>query len=1162
MTNRFRILHISDLHERSGPKADPWRRRLVLGETWRRGLEEIAADGTPDIVCFTGDIAYAGLADEYRLATNFVEEICKHCGVQQESIYIVPGNHDIDRGVSGTAWTELRARITPQNAQAVGEWIVSDRRPPTGFEGHWRTEILARQASYRDWVARHLGTPSLFEASRGALGYRAKVRSTPCAVHVIGLDSAWLAGDDHDHGNLLLTDEQLLRLTSEADGSAVNGLRIALVHHPLEMMADAAIARQHLAERVDILLYGHIHDTHLDRHVSVNRQLPTAGAGCLYEHNHYPNSCQVLDLELDDHGNILGANIWFRSWSRRGFWTNANDLYPGTRDGRLRWLGTNRASSRPNRRAEQFFVGRELELATLRRILLRQPPSASPEGPATVVIQGMPGLGKSYLAERFFIENRNSFPGGYLLLSLTEHEMRDEVELASELCARLGQPSGKNSPESLASALKGERALLHIENVDTPSIARTVATLIAPLQHCAVIITGRERTLGRDVFATLDLTPFTNEETALLLRTEIGEDHLTATDSQVGKLADLLHGLPLACHIAAGHLSREGKVNDAVVQSFIERMHHVVDLEPSDPADPYVLSQPGRTSLRGSILISLDHLSRIWGIEATRRLRALALVALLPPSGADISLVQQITELSNSEWHATWRDARDLSLLTRAHRTASPQSMAIAVHPFVSEVLRDRYGTPADQEVVFHRAAQWIAARLAGSIETRPSRWQQLRCERDVLGTVLTTPQFAVTAVVADEAISFAKDSGPLDAWLSGVRSLLPFAPAGLPRARLLRFAMHAASGYGEPNEARAYANELLQLAGTLPRQLLGIVLTEIAATTAEDADLGTALRQIDQACAIAKDSDDTQASAWISVERARILQRANRSIEAEREIRDALTVFEKSDNRSHLASARGRLADTIQRQGRIDEADEIRRNEELPAYRALSLRREEVICIGKIADVEHDRGKFEDELPKRLEQEIPFFEQQSDRRELAVARAKAGLCLAALGRAQDARMIMALATAYAYTVGDRAMRAGVAFREIEMLLLLGAPGEAHSVLERSLLPLAIEDDLSSAARDVWISAVRVYEALKRGHELELAEERLAAVLRNRGDIDGLRERLGHRSIAAKERGDHRTALRLARELLSYLTDPADRDLVELAISKWSSAAGGTDSVE
>ena len=63
MTHRLRILHISDLHiGKEGHGVAAWRMGRVLGASWLDNLKTIAADGNPDIVCFTGDLAQSGKA--------------------------------------------------------------------------------------------------------------------------------------------------------------------------------------------------------------------------------------------------------------------------------------------------------------------------------------------------------------------------------------------------------------------------------------------------------------------------------------------------------------------------------------------------------------------------------------------------------------------------------------------------------------------------------------------------------------------------------------------------------------------------------------------------------------------------------------------------------------------------------------------------------------------------------------------------------------------------------------------------------------------------------------------------------------------------------------------------------------------------------------------
>ncbi|WP_437942386.1 metallophosphoesterase family protein [Sorangium sp. So ce341] len=93
----------------------------------------------------------------------------------------------------------------------------------------------------------------------GRLGDRVRVPGLPFDVQVIGLDSAWLRGDYADSGNLLITEDQVVRLATDEHGKTLPGFRLALMHHPLTDLGDADSCRDLLAEHVDLVLRGHLH---------------------------------------------------------------------------------------------------------------------------------------------------------------------------------------------------------------------------------------------------------------------------------------------------------------------------------------------------------------------------------------------------------------------------------------------------------------------------------------------------------------------------------------------------------------------------------------------------------------------------------------------------------------------------------------------------------------------------------------------------------------------------------------------------------------------------------------------------------------------------------------------------------------------------------------
>ena len=96
----LRILHISDLHERGTRESEAWRRRRVLGESWSANLRAIRdeSEGEFHLVCFTGDLADWGTEPEFASGIGFLVQALDVLSVPAERLFVVPGNHDVDRG--------------------------------------------------------------------------------------------------------------------------------------------------------------------------------------------------------------------------------------------------------------------------------------------------------------------------------------------------------------------------------------------------------------------------------------------------------------------------------------------------------------------------------------------------------------------------------------------------------------------------------------------------------------------------------------------------------------------------------------------------------------------------------------------------------------------------------------------------------------------------------------------------------------------------------------------------------------------------------------------------------------------------------------------------------------------------------------------------------
>ncbi len=351
-TYRLRILHLSDLHQRVALRWMSDERRAVIrsrGAARRRVLDEgnfweilaqIRTEQRVDLLCFTGDVADWGLAKEYKAASAWLGRVIGELALTRPRIFMVPGNHDVDRTLFRSAFVGLR-ELARRDPKGLSEWMAGGPRP-FGAKAEWRNQILKRTSSFWKWVVRDVGLSHIDprKSRHQQLGYHSAllIRDFPFPVHVFGLDSAWLAGDDNDSGKLHITQSQIDLLTRDENNDPYGGFRITLVHHPITDLADQDEAFRLLAATSDVVLHGHRHFPLYEVREDPDRNIRILAAGSLYEGDageHWINGFQVIDVELASLGQPLRYSVRFWSWSDRGHWFPGGNIYKSAPHGVL-----------------------------------------------------------------------------------------------------------------------------------------------------------------------------------------------------------------------------------------------------------------------------------------------------------------------------------------------------------------------------------------------------------------------------------------------------------------------------------------------------------------------------------------------------------------------------------------------------------------------------------------------------------------------------------------------------------------------------------------------------------------------------------------------------------------------------------------------------------
>ena len=91
---RLSWLHVSDFHFRGG---DPYDRDVVLRRWSGRCAVSEEQGRQPDLIFATGDVAHSGGQGEYEAATDFFDALLAAAGVEKRRLFVIPGNHDVDR---------------------------------------------------------------------------------------------------------------------------------------------------------------------------------------------------------------------------------------------------------------------------------------------------------------------------------------------------------------------------------------------------------------------------------------------------------------------------------------------------------------------------------------------------------------------------------------------------------------------------------------------------------------------------------------------------------------------------------------------------------------------------------------------------------------------------------------------------------------------------------------------------------------------------------------------------------------------------------------------------------------------------------------------------------------------------------------------------------
>ncbi len=317
-------LHLSDLHFGHGPAQHGWDQVIVL-DTLRTTVEEYLGSGKwprIDLILVTGDIGFSGggkTGDEYQRASEWLTTLVNAAGLGPEAVYLVPGNHDVDRSC------DQDRRVRRLVASLRGEEPIDEALGDPDD----RKMLSHRQRRYLE-LAGSWAPPcrdgSLYWSHRTTAASGLKYR-------LAGMNTALLCADDQDYGKLAAGTEQLVRLLVD-EPIDKDELVIVLSHHPLTRgwVADERALWDHIRARAHLHLSGHLHEAHSEwSQTGAGDEIVSVVAGAAHNEAKKPGGVPVthgfnLASIVPDSNGRLAAEVRPYRWAKSRFVPDVDTL--------------------------------------------------------------------------------------------------------------------------------------------------------------------------------------------------------------------------------------------------------------------------------------------------------------------------------------------------------------------------------------------------------------------------------------------------------------------------------------------------------------------------------------------------------------------------------------------------------------------------------------------------------------------------------------------------------------------------------------------------------------------------------------------------------------------------------------------------------------------
>lgn len=331
----LRILLLSDIHFIHCEDDENDYRSLETA--FVEAMDEVRDSGGLTQILICGDIANKGQESEYQTAEAFLKRVFEHlgCDEKQTQVYVVPGNHDINRNTNMA--TRLAWRPTLLDPSKADDFIKNAKH----VELDTLKMIYSPFSAFHKFANAHSSLDGIAEAiflnapNFEFKSFRKEVELGVLDNYIIKLhciNSALLCDkDDVNDPRDMKEGEHKLFIPKSAynPDTPSTTVNISMMHHPHAWFENETALRTEFDRKFKFQIYGHVHTQSISQDVegksAIRLQVGSLHPGQEGDPELYPPIYNILEIDVVK--GVLKVKVNCYSWNGEEFVKNDNFSY-------------------------------------------------------------------------------------------------------------------------------------------------------------------------------------------------------------------------------------------------------------------------------------------------------------------------------------------------------------------------------------------------------------------------------------------------------------------------------------------------------------------------------------------------------------------------------------------------------------------------------------------------------------------------------------------------------------------------------------------------------------------------------------------------------------------------------------------------------------------